>query len=154
LNDHLRKAKVTLMLAQAAQAVPNGTVSLLGGGMTQIPASMPFAIGGTIELPWDAAGVQHKFRLELLDSHGKPVMVDNPEGRQNPLLIEGVFEVAPQPGLKRGTPLSMPIAINMSPQPLAPATRYEWRIEIDDETHEDWRLGFNTLPPGPQAMAA
>jgi hypothetical protein len=23
---------------------------------------------------------------------------------------------------------------------------YEWRLMIDEETHEDWRLGFNTRP--------
>src|SRR4051812_43684270 len=83
--DHLRKAKVTLMLAQSALAVPNGTVSLLGGGLTQFSADMPFAIAGTIEMPWDAAGVDHQFRLELLDSDGRPVMVTSLEGDEQPL---------------------------------------------------------------------
>jgi hypothetical protein len=23
---------------------------------------------------------------------------------------------------------------------------FEWRVEIDGETHQDWRLGFNTRP--------
>ena len=150
---NLRKAKVTLMLAQAAQAVPNGTISVLGAGWTQIPAGTPFAIAGIIEMPWDAAGVEHQFRLELLDDQGKPVMVDGGEGMQ-PVFIEGGFNVAPQPGLKRGTPLSMPLALNMGPQPLAAGSRYEWRLDIDGESHEDWRLGFNTLPPDPQAKAA
>ena len=152
--DYLRKAKVTLMLAQSAQQVPNGTVSLLGGGLTQFPADMPFAIAGTIEMPWDAAGVNHRFRLELLDSDGQPVTVTSAEGEEQPLLLEGQFAVAPQPGLRRGTPLSMPLAINLPPQPLAPGTRYEWRFELDGDTHEDWRLGFNTLPPNPHALAA
>src|SRR4051794_6393845 len=141
------------MLAQAAQAVPNGTVSVLGAGWTQIGIGSPFAIAGIIEMPWEAAGEEHRFRLELLDDQGKPVMVETDQGEQ-PVCIEGGFNVAPQPGLKRGTPLSLPLALNMPPQPLAAGSRYEWRLDVDGESHEDWRLGFNTLPPDPQAMAA
>jgi hypothetical protein len=133
------------MLAQSA-LVTNGTVSMLGGGWTQIgPGPAPFAIAGVIEMPWEAAGVSHNLRFDLLDDQGQPVIVETPDGRQ-PVVIEGQFDVAPQPGLKKGTPLTMPIAINLPPQPLGAGLRFEWRLEIDGETHEDWRLGFNTLP--------
>jgi hypothetical protein len=148
-TDHIRRARVTLLLAQAAQVVPNGTVSMLGAGATQIAADQPFAIAGAIELPWDAAGVDHKMRLELLDDQGKPVMTETDDGQQ-PVFIEGMFQVAPMPGLRRGTPLSMPIGINLGPQPLQPASRYEWRLELNGQAHEDWRLGFNTVPQPPQ----
>src|SRR5689334_11199052 len=102
-RDHLRRTKVTLMLAQAAQAVPNGTVSLLGGGWTQIDVASPFDIAGIIAMPREAAGEQHRFRLELLDDQGNPVMVPTDDGEQ-PVFIEGGFNVAPAPGLRRGTP--------------------------------------------------
>lgn len=140
----IRVNRVTLMLAQYAQAA-DGMLNVIGAGWTQMgPQPGPFAIAGIVELPWDAAGVQHKMRLDLLDDQGKAVLVQTPEG-EKPLLVEGVFDVAPMPGTKRGTPLVMPIAINLPPQAI-PAGRYEWRLELDGETHEDWRLGFNVLP--------
>jgi hypothetical protein len=151
--DHLREAKVTLMLAQAAQAA-EGLLNVLGAGWTQISVGTPFAIAGIIEMPWGAAGEQHRFRLELLDDQGKPVVVETPENGPQPVHIEGGFDLAPHPGIKRGTPLSMPLAINLPPQQLAAGTRYEWRLELDGQAHEDWRLGFSTRPAGPQAMAA
>lgn len=69
------------------------------------------------------AAVQHQFRLELLDDQGKPVIVETPEDGPQPVSIEGGFDIAPQPGIKRGTPLTMPLAINLPPQQLAAGTR-------------------------------
>ena len=149
----VRNTKVTLMLAQAAQDA-NGLLNVLGAGWTQIVPGSPFAIAGIIEMPWDAAGVRHKFRMELLDDQGKPVIVETPEHGPQPVAVEGGFDLAPNPGIKRGTPLSIPLALNLPPTALAPESRFEWRLEIDGETHEDWRLGFNTQPPPPQAMVA
>lgn len=148
----VREVKVTLMLAQSAQAA-EGLLNTLGAGWTQIAQSVPFAIAGIIELPWEAAGVPHTMRFDLLDDQGKPVTIETPDAGRQPLVIQGQFDVAPQPGLKRGTPLSMPIAINVQPQPLEPGTRYEWRLEVDGKTHEDWRLGFSILPDA-QSKAA
>ena len=91
-------------------------------------------------MPWEAAGIEHTLRFDLLDDQGHPVLVETPHGEQ-PVRVEGQFHVAPHPGLKRGTPLVMPIAMNLPPQPLRPG-RYEWRLEINGETYEDWRLGF------------
>jgi hypothetical protein len=41
----------------------------------------------------------------------------------------------------------VPLAINIGPLPLPPGGRYEWRLTIDGETSEDWRLPFSTRPP-------
>jgi hypothetical protein len=148
----LRNTKVTLMLAQAAQAA-NGLLNVLGAGWTVIGPGTPFAIAGIIEMPWEAAGVQHRFMFELLDDQGKPVVGQTPEGDEEPVRIGGGFDLAPNPGIKKGTPLSMPIAINLPPPQLEAGARYEWRLEIDGETHEDWRLGFGTQPES-QSKAA
>jgi len=149
----VRSTKVNLMLAQSA-LVADGLLNTLGAGWTEIgPDPSPFAIAGIIEVPWDATGVPHTLRFDLLDDQGKPVVVDTPDRGSVPVTIEGQFNVAPQPGVKRGTPLSMPIALSLPPQPLPPGSRYEWRLEIDGETHEDWRLGF-TVRPLAQSRAA
>ena len=32
------------------------------------------------------------------------------------------------------------------PQPIPPGGRYEWRLLIDGETDDNWRVGFSTRP--------
>jgi len=149
----VRTTKVTLMLADHAQAA-EGKLNVIGGGWTITgPGPVPFAIAALIEMPWDAVGVEHTLRFDLIDDQGRPVMTETDSGEQS-VAIQGQFFLAPQPGIKRGTPLTMPIAVNLSPPPAIPANgRYEWRLEIDGETHEDWRIGFSTRPEA-QSQAA
>ena len=55
------------------------------------------------------------------------------------------------PGVKPGTSIDVPLAITVGPLPLPPGGRYEWRLSINEESHEDWRLPFSTRsgpPPG------
>jgi hypothetical protein len=137
--------KVTMLLADHAQAA-EGKLNIIGAGWTLIgPDPAPFAIAILFEVPWDRANEQHGFRLELVDSDGEPVLVATPEGEE-PLLIEGQFEVGRPPGVKRGTALPFPLALNLGPQPLVPGGRYEWRLTVDQESDEDWRLAFSTRP--------
>jgi hypothetical protein len=144
--------KATMLLADAAQ-VSDGKLYVLGGGWALIgPDPSPFALALFIEVSWDLANMQHQFRLELVDSDGTPVEVPTPMGDQ-PLWLGGPFEVGRPPGLMQGTPLGVPLAINMAPLQLRPATRYEWRLSINDESDENWRLPFSTRPAAPQAMA-
>jgi hypothetical protein len=148
----VRAVKVTLMLAQAANDA-GGLLQVIGGGWTQIgPDPAPFAIAGTMEFPWEAAGVPQKVRFDLLDDQGKPVMNGDPSG-EKPIAIDGEWNVAPAPGIPRGTPLTAIIAINLPPQRFTPGSRYEWRMEVNGETHEDWRLGF-AIRPDAQSKAA
>ena len=138
-----------MLLADYAQAA-EGKLNVIGGGWTITgPVPAPSAIGILIEVPWDRTNERHEFRLELLDSDGEPVLGQNPAGAREPLVIGGQFEVGRPPGIKRGTPISFPVAINLPPQPLPPNGRYEWRLSIDDESDENWRLAFSTRPGEP-----
>jgi hypothetical protein len=137
--------KVTMLLADHAQAA-EGKLNIIGAGWTMVgPGPAPFAIAILFEVPWDRANEQHDFRLELVDSDGEAVLVQTQEGEE-PLVIAGQFEVGRPPGVKRGTALPFPLAINMGPQPLAPGGRFEWRLTVDEESDEDWRLAFSTRP--------
>ena len=146
MGSHLRINKVTLMLAQFAKATTNGMLDVMGGGWTQVgPQPSPYFLAGLVELPWDAAGIEHTARFDLLDDQGKPVTNEGPDGEQAPVYAEGQFHVAPAPGTRRGTPLTVPFAIPIGAMQLPPG-RFEWRLEVDGEAHEDWRLGFTVLP--------
>lgn len=140
-----RGMQVTMLLADAAQAV-GGKLYILGGGWSITgPMPMPSAVALYFRVPWDTANDEHRFRLELLDSDGTPV--PDPEG--NPVALDGGFETGRPPGLKRGTPIDVPMAVNVPPLPLAPDQRFEWRLSVDGETSGGWRLPFSTRPAQP-----
>ena len=132
-----------MVLCDYCQAA-EGKLNIIGGGWSVTgPQPAPFGIALLFQVPWDQANEQHNFRLELLDADGRAVMVPTPEGEQA-LFVEGQFETGRPPGVKRGTPLHFPVAFNSGPQPLPPGGRYEWRLTVDGESDEDWRLAFTT----------
>ena len=137
---------VTMLLADHAQAV-GGKLYIAGGGWSVTgPEPTPSAIAIDVRVPWDQREGEHTLRLELLDADGQGVPVPTPEGPR-PLVIEASFGVGePVAGVKPGTPMDAVFAINLGPLPLPPGARYEWRLWIDGEHREDWRLTFTTRP--------
>ena len=135
-----------MLLADAAQAV-DGKLYVLGGGWSVCgPDPVPMALAIKLEIPWDQANVRHSWRLTLVDADGEPFMAPGPDGEEQPLSIDAEFEVGRPPGVRPGTPMDLPLAINFGPLPLDPGRRYEWRMEIDGEPQEDARLAFSTRP--------
>jgi hypothetical protein len=129
-----------MLLADAAQAV-EGKLYVLGGGWSLIgPEPQPSAIALYIKVPWDRTNTKHRLLVELLDLDGAPLLVETPMGRQA-LRLETEFEVGRPAGIKPGTALDLALALNFPPLPL-PSGGYEWRLSINDETAEDWRLPF------------
>ncbi len=142
--------KVTMMLADSAQAV-NGKLYILGGGWSMTgPQPCPSAIALKIEVPWAEANRKHSLRLDLMDEDRKPVLLPTPAG-ESPLVIKGDFEVGRPAGLMQGSPIDATFAFNIGALPLAPAKRYFWHLTIDDKGQDDWRLGFATKPAAPPA---
>jgi hypothetical protein len=134
--------KLTMLLADAVQAV-NGKLYILGGGWSIIgPEPTPSAIAIKVDVPWDEANTKHRFRLALIDSDGRPVTVPGPIG-DLAVEIVGEFEAGRPPGLKAGTPLDVVLALNIGPLPLHPDSRYVWRIWINEQTREDWEVSFS-----------
>jgi hypothetical protein len=142
--------KVTMLLADSAQAV-GGKLYILGGGWSLIgPAPTPMALAIKIDLPWDRANIKHHWRLELLDVDERPVRVDTGiDGERQPLFLEGELEVGRPPGLKAGTALDIPLAINLGPLPLEPGRQYQWRFSFRELKDQDWRVQFATRPQPP-----
>jgi hypothetical protein len=138
--------KVTMLLCDHAQSA-DGKLNLLGGGWSVTgPQPSPFGIAILFQVPWDRANELHQFRLELLDADGRAFMIEGgPEGEQ-PVRVEGSFETGRPAGLRPGTPIDFPFAMNSGPLPLPPGSRFEWRLTVDDQTHDDWRLAFTTRP--------
>jgi hypothetical protein len=132
--------KVTMMLCDAAEAV-QGKLYILGGGWSMAPPnSARSAIAIYIQVPWDQTNYSHSFRLELLDADAQPVLT--PDG--NPVFVEGNFEVGRPAGLKPGTPIDVPLALNIGQMQLPPDSRFVWQLTLDGQTSDAWRLAFGT----------
>jgi len=112
--------KVTMMLCDYAQ-VADGKLTIVGGGWSVTgPLPAPFALALLFEVPWDRANTRHRFRLDLVDQDGHVVFIPTDEGEE-PLAIEGEFEAGRPPG-----------------------GRFEWRLSVNGESDENWRLPFST----------
>ena len=121
-----------MILCDAAVA-EGGKVHMLGAGwsITSSPTA-PHAVAVLMKIPWDRANQKLPMKLRLLDSDGKPVMFETPQGKA-PVLQEAQIEVGRPPGVAAGSPLDASFALNVPSLPLTPG-RYEWRLEIAEET--------------------
>jgi hypothetical protein len=136
----------TIILADAAQAIDNKLYVLGGGWSITGPEPTPSAIAIALKVPWDEANARHDMRIELLDADGQPIVVGaEPEGGK-PVVIDSHFEVGRPPGLRPGTPIDLAFAVNISPLPLSPGGRYEWRLSIDGHSEAHWHAAFSTRP--------
>ena len=137
--------KVTMLLADAAQAM-GGKLYLLGGGWSITgPDPTPSAIAIKIEVPWDMANRPHTLNLALLDDDGQPVVLGD-----KAIEVGGNFEVGRPPGLPPGTPLDAVLAIPLGPVPLGKGKRYVWKLSIDGQSREDWETAFMVRKGEPQ----
>jgi hypothetical protein len=140
--------KVTMLLADYVQ-VSDGKLTVVGGGWSLTgPEPTPFGIAILVHVPWDQANRRHTLRLELVDADGIPVTIPGDDGDGEPVVFlnDVEFEVGRPAGIKPGTPLEVPLAVNSGPLPLEPGSRYEWRLSINGEGDEDWRLAFSVRP--------
>lgn len=128
-----------LLLADFAQ-VADGKLYISGGGWNFVgPKVGPTALAALIQVPWDEANKKHRWKIELVDADGKPALA----GDQKPISVAGEFEVGRPPGHPHGTPLNVPIAVNMGRLPLTSGRRYVWILHVDDRTEVHWRAAFN-----------
>ncbi|MSO94773.1 MAG: hypothetical protein EXQ81_03140 [Thermoleophilia bacterium] len=144
--------KVTMLLADFAQ-VADGKLTVVGGGWSLTgPDPTPFGIAILVHVPWDQANRRHTLRLELVDADGRAVTVPaedqegDADGEPVVFLNDVEFEVGRPAGIKPGTPLELPLAVNSGPLSLEPGSRYEWRLSINGDGDEDWRLAFSVRP--------
>jgi hypothetical protein len=138
--------RVMMLLADSAQEV-NGKLYILGGGWNVMgsPPS-PMAVAIHIHVPWDRTNIQHAWLLELVDHDSEPVMVPGPVGEQA-VLVGGNFEIGRPPGVPYGSELGVSLAVTIGQLPLVPGGRYVWRLTLDGQTNDDWRLPFSVVAP-------
>jgi hypothetical protein len=141
--------KATIMLADFAQVV-GGKLYIMGGGWSITgPNPTPYALAIKIEVPWNETNRDHSFKLNLLDTEHRQVLVPTPDG-DKPMQVGGNFQVGRPPGLIQGSSLDVPLALNLPPLPLAPGARYLWQLMINDDQINVWEVAFSTRATAPQ----
>ena len=136
---------VTMLLCDAAQ-VSDGKLYILGGGWSMTgPDPVPSAVALKIDVDWHEAEASHHWELFLEDADGRPVLMETAEGTQ-PVEVRGEFTVSQPPGIPEGSPIDVALAVNLGPIPLAPGTRFAWRLTIDGDSLPGASLGFTTRP--------
>jgi hypothetical protein len=131
----------TVLLCDAAE-VSDGKLFILGGGWSLTgPGPFVHALAIKLEVPWDESNRVHRFSAELLNEDGDPILFgDPPTG----VKMESQFEVGRPPGMAPGTPLDLPMAVNLGALELPPGRGYWWSISVDGvEIH---RARFRTRP--------
>jgi hypothetical protein len=95
--------RVSLLLADSAQADQSGKVHALGLGWTTTTTPLPpFALVIFLDIDWDETNQPHNLRCELLSEDGEPVRVPGPFGQQ-PIVVEAQAEAGRPPGAIHGT---------------------------------------------------
>jgi hypothetical protein len=153
--------RVTMLLADHAQ-VADGKLFVSGGGWSIAgPGPIQCGVALLFHIPWQRTNQKTAFSLRLVNADGVPVTQAGPLGEQ-PIQVNGQFEVGRPAGAAPGADINAPLAFNTTLQ-LAPGQQYTWVLEIDGHTEEDWRLSFATrerpqmptapfqLPPGQES---
>lgn len=132
--------RAIVLLAQSGQLDQSGTVHALGLGWTSSPTPVPqHALIIFVEVGWAEIGQSFPISAELIDSDG--VQVAHTE--------HGVIKARHQPVHPKGTPVTIPFIATIPMLNLVEGQRYQWRVSINDEMHEDWMASFTVTSAQP-----
>jgi hypothetical protein len=135
-----------MILADSAQ-VADGKLYILGGGWSVTgPDPSPSAVAMKVSVDSPEFNENHHWELFLEDTDGQLVQFETPEGTQT-IEVRGDFSATAPSGVPVGTPVDVPIAVNFGPIPLAPSSRFTWRMVIGGESLPGATVSFTTRPP-------
>ena len=125
--------RAIVLLAQSGHLGKGGTVHALGLGWTTSPTPTPqHVLIVFVEVDWSEIGKTFPIRAELVDSDGARVAHTE----------DGVIKARHQPVHPKGTPVTIPFIATIPSLNLKVGQRYQWRVSINNEMHEDWLAGF------------
>lgn len=122
-----------MLLARSGHLDQDGTVHALGLGWTTSPCPTPqHVLIVFVEVGWSEIGTSFPIRAELVDGDGARVAQTE----------ENVINARRHPVHPEGTPVTIPFIATIPPLKLTAGQRYQWRVSIAGEMHEDWLAGF------------
>lgn len=125
--------RAMVLLAHSGHLDKTGTLHALGLGWTTSPTpTAQHVLIVFVEVDWSEIGKSFPIRAELVDGDGTRVAQTE----------ESVINARRHPVHPAGTPVTIPFIATVPPLNLTVGQRYQWRVTIDDEMHEDWLAGF------------
>lgn len=122
-----------MLLAHSGHLDKGGTLHALGLGWTTCTTpTQQHALIVLAEVDWSEIGRRIPIRAELVDGDGNRVTQTE----------ESTIRAQRHPVHPEGTPVTIPFIAIVPPLNLAVGQRYQWRVTIDGEMHEDWLAGF------------
>ncbi|TGD90029.1 hypothetical protein BayCH28_05480 [Mycolicibacterium sp. CH28] len=125
--------RAIVLLAHSGHLDKSGTVHALGLGWTTSPTpTAQHVLIVFVEVQWSELGTSFPIRAELVDSDGNQVAHTE----------ENVINARRHPVHPAGAPVTIPFIATIPPLKLSSGERYQWRVSIAGEMHEDWLAGF------------
>lgn len=125
--------RAIVLLARSGHLDNSGTLHALGLGWTTSPTpTAQHVLIVFVEVAWSETGTEFPIRAELVDGDGNRVAQTE----------QSVINARRQPIHPEGTPVTIPFIATIPPLNLASGQRYQWRVTIDGQMHEDWLAGF------------
>lgn len=125
--------RAIVLLAHSAELDHSGTVHALGLGWTTTPTPVPqHSLVIFVEVHWAEIGRAFPIRAELVDGDGARVAQT-----EHDVIQARRHAIHPE-----GTAVTIPFIATVPTLNLTEGQRYQWRVVIDDEMHEDWLAGF------------
>ena len=128
-----------MLLAHSGHLDKSGTLHALGLGWTTCPTpTAQHALIVFVEVDWSEIGRSFPIRADLVDGDGNRVAQTE----------ESTINARRHPVHPAGTPVTIPFIATVPPLNLIVGQRYQWRVTIDGEMHEDWLAGFTVTESG------
>lgn len=125
--------RAIVLLARSAQLDADGTLHALGLGWTTTDTPAPqHALIVLVEVQWAEIGTKFPIRAELVDGDGHRVAQTE----------ENTINARRHPAHPDGTAVTIPFVATIPSLTLQVGQRYQWRVSIGGEMHEDWLAGF------------
>ena len=125
--------RAIVLLARSGHLDSSGTLHALGLGWTTSPTpTAQHVLIVFVEVAWSETGTEFPIRAELVDGDGARVAQTE----------QSVINARRQPIHPEGTPVTIPFIATIPPLSLTVGQRYQWRVTIGGQMHEDWLAGF------------
>ena len=125
--------RAIVLLARSGHLDSSGTLHALGLGWTTSPTpTAQHVLIVFVEVAWSETGTEFPIRAELVDGDGTRVAQTE----------QSVINARRQPIHPEGTPVTIPFIATIPPLNLTSGQRYQWRVTIGGQMHEDWLAGF------------
>lgn len=125
--------RAIVLLARSGHLDNSGTLHTLGLGWTTSPTpTAQHVLIVFVEVAWSETGTEFPIRAELVDGDGTRVAQTE----------QSVINARRQPIHPEGTAVTIPFIATIPPLNLTSGQRYQWRVTIGGQMHEDWLAGF------------